>query len=105
MSIKNPQDLFNIPELVKPDREPDFVIDNSKDKKWPCRTLYYIAERILIFEDHQEGDAHASRILIDERYGIFADTTYSQDLRGSWDLQSKDVHEQYSNWLATKELL
>lgn len=105
MSIKNVDALFNSPELVKPDRKPDFIIDDTKDKHWPTRSLYYIPERIQVFEDHTENDESLVRLLIDERYGIFADTTYHQTLRGSWDLQSKEVHELYANWLATKELL
>lgn len=103
--IKNPEDLFNIPELVEPDREPDFILDDSKDRRWPVESQYYIEERILVFVDHTEGDISLVRLLIDERYGIFADTTHSQNLYGSWDLQCTEVHELYTNWLISKELL
>ena len=40
-----------------------------------------------------------------ELAGIFADSTYVQDLKGSWELQSTEVHELYSNSLACRELL
>lgn len=101
---KNGVNLFKIPKLHIPNREPDFIIDDSEHSNWPCVTEYYIEERILVFCDHLEGDETPSRILVDERYGIFADSTHSQNVK-SWERQHSTVHEAYANWLTSKELL
>jgi len=104
---KGVQYYFNTPPLIIPSREPDFTIkyDDKQYPHWSNKSEFFIEERVLLFEiTESPGRKDIVRIMIDERYGIYADVTYRQD-KSSWELQGKETHEAYVNWVISKQIL
>lgn len=106
ISHKDPKYIFEVPPLVLPNREPDFTMEHNDKEypKWSNITRFFIEERVMAFNSVESPELELIRIMIDERYGIYADETAKQD-KSRWVLQCTSTHQAYINWVISKNLL
>ena len=103
LTVSDTKLLWNKPKLEKPDREPDFVVHQENEQWGPNDRKFWIKERVTEFSD-TECESELSFILIDERYGIFADISNRQNLK-DWDCCVKQAHSAYTNWIMESNFL